>query len=382
LNKKITKKIFHITYQTHIIGWVERFLEALLSVSKHNETLLTLYHGTNNTGITRNILSLKEKNKSYNPIILIYFTIKRAYLCKKNCSKNKIDICMSHGDSLNLSNILSKIIFRNKSKVVIFLHNSLSFYNNFWSKAYKYLFDALYPKADKLITIYHEMEEELKSYWYKNTAMVYNPLDLESIDKLKTEDLWEYKHIFKNKKTTFITTGRFEEVKNIRFLIECFEQHHIKNPQSQFIIVWEGSLKWGLQNSIANHSDIHILPYQENIYKFLFAADYFIFSSLNEWFGRVLIETLSCWVPVLSHDFKYWAKEIIRNKNDLSRCTKIEIHNNGVLTPYLNKRDFIKSMNIIANTKFDKSKIRSNILKYSLENSIKNYNKIIKNVSS
>jgi len=374
------KNILHIIYQTNIIWWVETFLSTLLSSSKNNDLLVQVYNKKNNTWIKNKIINLNEKLHSYNPIILLYQTFKRAIEYKNICKKEKVDISVSHWDSLNLSNIISKILFWNKSKIYIFLHNSLSFYTNKWSFIYKYLFYYLYPKADKIITISKEMENELRKKWWKNIETLYNPIDFENIEKLKKEELWKHKDIFNNWKKTFITVSRLEKVKNIDFLIKTFNEFNKKNLNFQFIIIWDWKEKEKLEKYTKEiwNKNIIFLWKQKNVYKFLNASNYFLFNSLNEWFWRVLIEALTCNISILTHDYKYWAKEIIRNNNDLSDCKNIEIHENWILTPYMNKEKFIKAMDLITKTKFDKEKIKHNIEKYNIENFSEKWNLILK----
>lgn len=374
------KKILHIIYQTNIIWWVEKFLSTLLVFSKNKDLLVQVYNKKNNTWIKNNIISLDEKIHSYNPLILLYQTFSRAIKYKKICKKENIEYSISHWDSLNLSNILSKILFWNKSNIYIFLHNSLSFYTNKWSSVYKYLFDYFYPKADKIITISQEMSVELKNKWWKNIKTLYNPIDIHQIENLKKEPLWNYQKYFQNWKKTFITISRLEKVKNINFLIECFNDFNQINKDYQFLIIWEWKEKNNLQKIINStwNQNIILLWEQNNVYKFLSSSDYFIFSSLNEWFWRVLIESLACGIPVLTHDFKYWAKEIIRNNNDFTNCEDIEIHENWILTPYLKKDIFIEWMKEIILNNFNKNKITNNIEKYNIKNLEKNWELILK----
>jgi len=369
------KNVLHIIYQTNIIWWVENFLSTLLSFSKNEDILVQVYDKENKTWIKNKIINLSEKIHSYNPIILLYQTFSRALKYKRISNTEKIDISVSHWDSLNLSNILSKILFWNKSKVYIFLHNSLSFYTNKWSFVYKYLFNFFYPKADKVITISKEMGDELKEKWYTNIETLYNPIDFEKIEVLKTEKLWEYKSLYDKK--TFIIVSRLEKVKNIDFLIDSFIEFNKTNENFNLIIVWTWSEENNLIKKAKDISNIHFIWFQKNFYKFLYNSDYFLFWSNNEWFWRALIESLSCNTPILTHDFKYWAKEIIRNNNDFSKCINMEIHENWILIPYLNKKLFISGMEKLSKISFDKKIIRNNIETYNLETQNKKWELIL-----
>ncbi len=374
------KNILHIIYQTNLIWWVESFLQILLDTSKNNDIIVQVYDKKNNTWIKNKIINLNEKIHSYNPLVLLYQLFSRALKYKNICKKENICISISHWDSLNLSNIISKIIFWNKSKIYIFIHNSLSFYTNKWSFFYKYLFNYFYKKADKIITISKEMALELKNKWYKNIEILYNPLNINEIEKRKKEPIKKYMNLFDNKKENFITVSRLEKVKNLEFLINSFNEFNKKYKNYQFLIIWYWRKKKDLEELIKKiwNKNIYLLWRQDNVYKFLNKSNYFLFSSLNEWFWRVILEALSCNIPVITHDFKYWAKELIRNNNNFWKCKKIEIHENWIITPYMDKRSFLQAMKIITKTNFDKNKIKNNIKKYDIKKLIKDRELILK----
>ena len=105
---------------------------------------------------------------------------------------------------------------------------------------------------------------------------------------------------------------------------------------------------------------------------------YYYYSWLQEWFWRWLVDSLSCWIPILTHDYKYWAKEIIRNNENFSDCSNIEIHNNGILIPYMNKKKYLEAMELLLKTKFDKEKIIENTKKYDIKNFKKEWDLILK----
>lgn len=366
------RNILHIIFQTKIVGWVERFLE-ISSASNTTDELFfcPLFDEEKNAKLPGKILPFHERTRINNPVRLLYLIFKRAYLYSRFCKDNNIDISISHGDSLNLSNIFSKLLFRNKSRIYIFLHNSLSFYSNATSFIYPFLFRTIYPKADKIITVSKEMCRELQKEWYSNVDFIYNPIDTDSIHVLRKEDMGEYRNLFEDNKTVFITAWRLEEVKNIRFLIDVFHEFNTMDRQSRLLILWDGEEKSQLQEHIRLlwDEDIFLLGKQGNIFKFLDKSDYFIYSSLNEWFWRVLIEALACWLPILSHDFKYGAKEIIRNdKDDYSECKEIEIHQNGILVPFMDKKKFIEWMKTMTKISFQKDMIEDGTEIYNIHN--------------
>jgi glycosyltransferase involved in cell wall biosynthesis len=133
-----------------------------------------------------NYFSLNEKF-SNNFLIKLLKLFKRAYQIKKYCKKNKIDTTISFMEEANFSNIWSKILFLNKSKINISIRQSV----NAWWKLYQFLIKRLYNFSDWIITIVKEEKENLiKNYWIKKEKIkvIYNPIDIEKIKKLSQED--------------------------------------------------------------------------------------------------------------------------------------------------------------------------------------------------
>jgi len=379
------KKILHINPQLEIIWWMERYIEQFyvsfcdiydiyaLSIEKHNISI--------NLPKDR-IYSLNEKidNSLIKKIIKIFYRSKNI---ANFCNKKHIDISISHWDIANLFNILSKV-FWNKSKIIIILHNAFD-KNLLWIPLY-YLCKFLYKYADEIISVSHELSNDLqKQINYKNIKTIYNPFNLENINKLKNENINSnnIKQILNNWKINICNVSRIEKYKKQDLIIKYFSEYYkiYKNIQLFFIWDWDKQYIGELEILIKKlwlKKNIFFLWFKNNIYKYLNKMNYYYYYWLQEWFGRSLIDALSCWVPVLTHNYKYWAKEIMRNDLDLSICKDIEIHKNGILTPYMDKEKYIKAMNILINTKFNKNKIIENTKKYNIEKFKKSWNLILK----
>ena len=387
INTLEVKKILNIFYWENI-WWIERnieFLSIIFNDLNFKNYFLKFSNKKNNLKLNWSIKSLNENIKR-NIFIKILRPIKRAYNIKQYCNKNIIDISISHWDSVNISNILSKVLFWNNSKIIVTINNSLDQYkNNIIWKIMILLLKLLYKKADKIICISKEMEGEIVDYLTikkKKITTIYNPINLEEIENIKEDNLWEHRKLFKNWKKTFLHIARLDKIKNQKFLIKAFSKYN-KNNNSQLIIIWD----WEEKNNIINlikrlkvESYIHIIWYKENIYDYIKNSDYFIFSSISEWFWRSLIEANSCWLPILTYDFKYWAKEIIRNNNNLSKCTNIEIHENWILTPYMNMNKYIEWLNILEKNNFTKETIIKNANKFNIKELEKQWSKILKKI--
>lgn len=369
------KKILHINPQLEIIWWMERYIEQFymsfcdiydiyaLSIEKHN---------ININLPKKRIYSLNENidNSLIKKIKKIFFRSKNI---AKFSNNNKIDISISHWDIANIFNILSKF-FWNKAKIIIILHNAFD-KELLWIPLY-YLCKFLYKYSDEIISVSHELSNDIKKQINTNKIKtIYNPFDFNQINKLQKEKITNkfIKKILNNWKINICNVARLANYKKQDLIIVNFAEYYKKNNNIQLFFIWDWEKTYKeklikLVKKLWLQKSILFLWYKNNVYKYINKMDYYYYSGLQEWFGRWLVDSLSLWVPILTHDYKCWAKEIIRNNCDFSKCEKIEIHENWVLTPYMDKKKYIEWIDIILNTQFDKQKIIKNTKKYSIEN--------------
>lgn len=380
------KKILHINSQFEIIWWMEKYIEIFYNSfsSFFDIKIFKFYKWKNNSNINnKNIFSL-ELNICKTFLCKAFDLFRISKSISSYCQKEKIEDSISHWDFCNIFNILSKL-FWNRSKIIIIIHNSVD-KKTIWIAGF-IITKIIYRFADKIICVSKELEQDIKeNFWIKkeNIMTIYNPFDFNKIKEIKKEEIKNIKisKIINNWKINFCHIARLELYKKQDFLIECFSEY-IKNinKNAQLFIIWDWNYKKELEKIINEkelEKNIYLLWYKNNIYKYLNKMNYFLFTSSWEWFWRTLIDSLSCNIPVLTFDYKYWAKEIIRNNDDLSKCKKIEIHENGILTPYIDKYSFIKWIDLMTKTNFDKEKIKSNIKKYNIENFTKKWDLILK----
>lgn len=376
------KKILHINPQLEIIWWMERYIEQFYMSFCDIYDIYALSIEKNNINLSIPKDKIFSLNEEINNSIIA--KIKKLFFRSRNiakfCNKNNIDISISHGDIANLFNIIS-ILFWNKSKIIIILHNAFD-KNLLWIPLYL-LCKFTYKYADEIISVSKELTENTKKQI--NTSKIktiYNPFDFEKIEILRKEKIEEnIENILINWKINFCHLSRLAKDKNQEYLIECFYNFNKKNSNSQLIIIWDWNEKENLENLIKKlwlENNIFLLWNKQNIYKYLRHINYFLFTWFQEWFWRILIDALSLWIPVLTHDYKYWAKEIIRNNENFTECSDIEIHENGILTPYMDKEKYIEAMQILLETRIDKEKIVLNIKKYSIDNFKKDWNLILR----
>lgn len=316
----------------------------------YNTKYFTFYNAETKYDYFGEEYCLNEKTK-WNILFKIFKLFIRAYKIKKFCKKEKIDTIFSFMEDANFPVIISKFLW-NKTKVNISIRHSIS---DYWKWIYYWLIKILYKYSNNIVVLTKFEKDNLIKTFKINEKMIKiipNALDINKIEKIKNQDLWEYKKLFKDKKFTFITVWRLHKIKNQELIIKCFNKLKENNNDIQLIILWDWELKWYLKSLICQ--DVYFLWNQSNPHKFLLKSDCFLLSSYNEAFPNTIIEAMACWLPIIATDTQ-WTREIlgmweywIITKND----NFDEFYNsmkNILLNKNLNKEYCEKSKNRINN---------------------------------
>lgn len=99
--------------------------------------------------------------------------------------------------------------------------------------------------------------------------------------------------------------GRFNEQKNHRFLIDVFEKLHEMQPDTQLVLIGQGELEEEIRERVAQKGlteAVSFLGVRDDVIRLYQGMDLFLFPSLFEGLGIVLIEAQACGLPVLTSD--------------------------------------------------------------------------------
>lgn len=255
--------------------------------------------------------------------------------------------CISFIDSANIANIISSFGLRKSTaKTIISVRTSIRQSSLIFRK-YRFfvkpLAALLYKRADLVVPVSEELKEELREdFGIKSERLVAIPngFDVKKITAMADEEIDHgiWKRI--EGKKVILTAGRLGIEKNQWHLIRAFAKVKEQVPGSVLIITGTGELEGYLRDLIAvlNMTDSVILTgYQNNVYKYMHAADVFVLPSAFEGFPNALGEALCTGTPCVVTDFKTGAREIIAPKLLLSnvridRATECEY---GIITPLL-----------------------------------------------
>ena len=269
------------------------------------------------------------------------------YVYKLSKFLEKPSPVVSFLERANFVNIISKLFKRHKA--IISVHMDQQTGHVGLRKLNKLLVRILYPKADLIIAVSHGVKESLINLGIEEEKIkvIYNPYPIDEIRELAKEPLGSYEEIFKY--PVLITAGRLTKQKGQWYLLRVFKALKEKHKDLKLVILGEGELKdylvklseelglktyvWDRDN-LSESFDVYFLGFQKNPFKFIARSKLFVFPSLWEGFGNVLVEAMACGVPVLSSDCRSGPGEILAPNTDFSHQTqKPEFAEYGVLMP-------------------------------------------------
>ena len=175
--------------------------------------------------------------------------------------------------------------------------------------------------------------------------------DKKTADKIKSEMKWKDKIVVGH-------VGRLIIPKNHTFLIDIFQQFHIKHPQSILVLVGDGDQRENICNKIKKlnlEDSIILLGFRSdtaNLYK---AFDIFVFPSLYEGLPVSLVEAQSAGLSCIVSNTISTQAQILSNYSILSLKDSPEIWVNEIEKHLHDKRE-----NTIVNIKKAKFDIYSN----------------------
>ncbi len=322
------KKILLVIPHLKMGGGAEKIAAELgtsLSNRGHDVTFLTIYDERPMYDFEGKHICFNEKRGSSWPK-KIFKALNIPRKIANVCKQENIDTVISFIKHTNISTINSKILFRNKAKIIVTIHN-----NPLKSrKKIISLMRKMYPRADLVVVISSHIDYILKNnYSIENTKLIYNLHNIDKFEELGELNIEEkHKHLFDDG-FIFLTMGRLTEQKSHWYLIRSFKKVSNRRPNSKLIIKGDGELKEELiklVNKLELEENVFFLDRVEHVFPYLNRADCFVLSSLWEGLPNVLIEALSQNLPIISTDCISGPREIL--------CPELGI-NEDIKYPYM-----------------------------------------------
>lgn len=251
--------------------------------------------------------------------------------------------------------IFSGIFFR-KYKIVSTLHNNplQDFELRYGKIISKFMIKSMIfyqNKFQKNISISKYVEETHKKLGVLNLETIYNGIP----NDIKINNLNRINKHQKNK-VNLITVCNLNKIKNIEFLIKVIEK--LKNIINvEYTIVGDGPDKSKICNMIIEKRMTNIIKLvgrksREEVYRYLEDKDIFLFASLSEGFGLVIVEALKKGVPVITSNIPVMKELIISGKNGVICDLNINEYIEAILEVNKNLNEYKKNTQIYFNKDF------------------------------
>lgn len=258
---------------------------------------------------------------SENLFLMLINSIRRIILLRKLLISNDYDIIISSSLISNFFSLFVKFIFRIKIPIIITFNNANKLTSEdmgIVGRSVAYMNRMLSNNADYIVTVSKALENELvkENYPAEKIRTIYNGIDIDELKKLSEEKVEpDYKNMFTNDFFKIISVGRLSVQKDYFSLLRAVKIVNKEFPCKLFIL-GEGELRKDLLNEIIKldiENSVYLAGWVKNPYKFLINSDLFVLSSLWEGFPNVILEALSCGLPVISTDCPTGPNEIIKS---------------------------------------------------------------------
>jgi len=310
-----TQKILVVAPSLTVGGGADRAAAVIGSelnkLSEYDVTFLTFSRSKNEYEFEGNRICINIDQDTGSSMQAGWILVKRAYKIARICRRKNIDTILSYVETANFAIILSGF-FGCWEKKIVTVQNNPDLHSQ---KKAEILSKLLYPFADKVVAVSRGVDNILEAnYGLSNTTTIYNSVDLDNARKQAKESLpQKHKKLFTDS-PVFVNIGRFVEQKGQWHLIRAFSKVIEENPDAKLVILGDGELRPKLEKLVDDcgiSKNVFLLGNVENVFTYLRSASRFVFSSLHEGLGNVVIESLSVGTPVISADCVAGPREIL-----------------------------------------------------------------------
>ncbi|MEM9533600.1 MAG: glycosyltransferase family 1 protein [Pseudomonadota bacterium] len=179
-----------------------------------------------------------------------------------------------------------------------------------------------------------ELKADLEDKGYQNVMLLPRAVDTDLFNPSRRSEALRREWGLDEDDLAVLYVGRLAAEKNLDLAIRAFENIIARRPRARFVLVGDGPAREHLAQRYPNFIFTG-LKLGEDLAAHYASGDLFVFPSLTETFGNVVLESLASGVPVLA--FRYAAAaEYIRNGY------------NGFVAPCSDEEGFVQNAAMLA----------------------------------
>lgn len=217
------------------------------------------------------------------------------YAVRDILKKISADVVIGCQESINLGLVLYKKYF--PGQVIVTQHNT----SDFFSKKRLLLNTIFYRFADKFFVLTEKDRKYYEKRGIRNCQVMPNAYHGEAV---KRSDL---------KSHTIISVGRLTEVKQHDRLIRAFAKVYPEYKDWKLKIIGDGEEMENLKaliKALDLGSGVEMTGFRTDVLQQMEKAGMFVLTSWNEGFPLVILEAMTCGLPILSYDIVSIREEV------------------------------------------------------------------------
>jgi glycosyltransferase involved in cell wall biosynthesis len=184
----------------------------------------------------------------------------------------------------------------------------------------RWLLPWAYRQADRVVALSHGVRNDIVDRYTldpRRVSTIHNPVDLARIEALGERPC----EVAQRASPHLLAVGRLIRQKGFDVLLQALAA--LKSPDAQLTILGDGperSALTALARTLGISSRVHLPGYVANPYACMKQADLFVLSSRWEGFGHVIVEAMTCDLPVVATRCPFGPEEIITHERDGLLC--------------------------------------------------------------